>query len=508
MEGRFAVAVHRRRESRFELYADHFGCQPVFYARHGGALIVSTQLAAFVRLGLGRGLDREWLHRFLFFGYWPGTPTFLEGVRRLGPGSVLEFEPGSGELAVTAYEERLGSTGPLMGDDAVEHALDVFRTSVPSMFATPNHVVFALSGGLDSRTLYAFMPEGTDHSGFTYGMKGCHDQKEAAVTAKRLGMPHRQMFFDDDHVRSLPRLVYETVWLSGGLAWINRCMLPAVYRFVGAASDETPVLSSGIALDTLFRGHNNARGDVDRVLRTGEPSFGDPAYGELLAGGTESFRRDVSGCIEELNAEHGVLSGSEAYLSYTAYTLCPSYFTADLEIGGHYASLRVPGYDSRIVRLAYEIEYSTIYLSKFLEHDRFQEFILQANLMASHPRLAGVPLQGIPLDVFVKRDKLRYHAHRTLKHGWRYLERRLSRRGTATPIEDWGAWFGTVLDDDMRAVLGPGALVRDIVDPLTVDRYLAENRWPWLARLASVEIVLQLMENGWSLEGLDYPGLR
>jgi hypothetical protein len=510
VEGRFAVAVYDRRARRLQLFADHFGCQPVFYARHGRALVFSTQLAAFVRLGVGDEFDREWLHRFLFFGYWPGAGTFLRGVKRLGPGTVLDFDLPSGELALRPYEARFTpQEPPLRGAAAMDRALTTFRRCVPPMFGHDRKVQFALSGGLDSRTLYAFLPEGVDHAAFTYGMRGCDDQQEAAITARRLGIPHRQLFFDEAYQATLPGLIHETVWLSGGLAWINRCMLPAVYRFVAADSLRSPILSSGIALDTLFRGHNNARGDLSSLLATDEIAFTDPAYAEILPDDAlPQFQEVNAASAEDLRREHGPLSRSSSYLSYTVYTLCPSYFTADLEIGGHYAWLRVPGYDRAIVKLAYELANSTVYLSKFLPHDLFDEYTLQAHLMAQHPRLGRVPLQGIPLDVFARRDKIRYHLYRLLKHGPRRIRRRLSARGTRTPIEDWGPWFATTLAPEMRAILHPDCAVAEYLRPGVLADYLATNRWPWLARLASAELILQLMRNGWELDRLTYPGAR
>lgn len=507
VDGHFAVGVLDSRGGVFRLYSDHFGCHPVFYARLGSGLVFSTQLAAFVRLGVGGDFSEEWLHRFLFFGYWPGSLTYLEGVHRLGPGTVLEFDVGTGQFDLRRYEERFARRDPpLRGDQAIEAALERFRSSVPRMFPAGRQVEMALSAGLDSRTLYAFIPDDVPVRAFTYGMAGCDDQLEAGVTARRLGLVHRQLYYDQQYEKTLPELVRETVWLSGGLAWINRCMLPAVYRFVAQGSTQPPILSSGIALDTLFRGHNNARGDVHGLLATGEIRFTDPAYAELLEPAAhDRFVAANRACADALSGEHGRLSDSEAYLSYTAYTLCPSYFTADLEIGGHYASLRVPGYDRGIVKLAYEIENSTIYLSKFLPHDLFDEYVLQASLMASHPRLAHVPLQGIPLDVFVRRDKVRYQAYRLAKHGLRRIRRRLSARGTRTPIEDWDSWYANVLAGDLKLILGPDCRVARYVKLQTVERYFEQGRWVWLARLATAEMILRLIESDWDRSAVE-PG--
>jgi asparagine synthetase B (glutamine-hydrolysing) len=508
-DGHFAAAVYLKREKKLLLFGDHFGCEPIFYARHGRGLVFSTNMAAFVRLGVGGGFDREWFYRFLYFGYWPGPGTFLEGVKRVPPGTVLRFDVSSGDTKLIAYEERFAAADPpLRGREAVDKALETFRAVVPRMFSSGRRVQIGLSGGLDSRAVFAFVPKHVAQAAVTYGMPGCHDQREAARVARRMGIRHRQLFFDEEYVKTLPSLVLEAIWLSGGLAWVNRGMLPAVYRFVAEESGPSPIHSSGIALDTLFRGHNNARGDVNNLLATGEVGFTDPSYAEIVPEENYSrFQETVSACVDDLTREHGKLSRSVSYLSYTAYTLCPSYFTADLEICGHYATLRIPGFDRAIVELAYLIEYSTIYLSKYLPHDLFDEYILEANLMASHPELARIPLHGIPLDAYVRRSKLKYHAYRTVNHGMRYFLRRMPGYGSVA-LESWEAWFRGVLASQVRAVLNRGCLVADHVRPKVLETYANENRWRWLARLVTVEVILQLMANGWELAKLSYPGVR
>jgi hypothetical protein len=509
VDGHFAVAIYLKRERRLLLFGDHFGCEPIFYARHGKGLVFSTHMAAFVRLGAGGGFDREWFYRFLFFGYWPGPLTFLEGVKRVPPGTVLSFDVSSGQTKLIPYEERFSAADPpLRGREAIDKALETFRAVVPRMYAGGRGVQIGLSGGLDSRAVCAFVPKNVVKAAVTFGLPGCHDQREAARVARRMGIRHRQLFFDDEYVKTLPSLVLEGIWLSGGLAWVNRGMLPAVYRFVGAEGGPPPILTSGIALDTLFRGHNNARGDVNTLLATGEVGFTDPSYAEIVPEEDYSrFQETVSACVDDLTKEHGKLSQSVSYLSYTAYTLCPSYFTADLEICGHYAALRIPGFDRAIVELAYLIEHSTIYLSKYLPHDLFDEYTLEASLMASHPELARIPLHGIPLGVFVRRAKLRYHAYRAVNHGIRYFLRKLPSYGS-TNLESWELWYRTVLASQARAVLNRGCLVADHVRPKVLETYLNENRWRWLAKLTTAEVILQLMANGWELSKLSYPGVR
>ena len=55
--------------------------------------------------GAGGKFDREWFYRFLYFGYWPGPGTFLEGVTRVPADSPWALE----RAQVLEAEQRVNS---------------------------------------------------------------------------------------------------------------------------------------------------------------------------------------------------------------------------------------------------------------------------------------------------------------------------------------------------------------------------------------------------------------
>lgn len=508
-DGHFAFVVYEKKRRRLHLIGDHFGYRPLFQARCRRGLAFATNLPALLHLGLAPEFDEAWFHQFMYFGYWPGQATFLRGATRVAPGEVVVYDLDSDQVSrrvITARNAKRAT--PLRGRAAIAAATEVFADRMPKYFGTDEPVELPLSGGLDSRTILAYMPPGRDYHAYTYGEPGCADHREAAALARKLALPHRFINFDRDYEPRLPQLIHEVVWKSGGLAWTNRAMLPYVYRGADRHRPRTPLVMSGISLDILFRGHNNARGDLDRFLATGETRFTAPQYELVFGPRPGRFYDAVSELGRALNEEHGTLADSEGYLNYLVYTLLPSYFSADLEICGHHGTLRVPGWDRAIIKLAYEIEYSTIYLSKFVPHEQFLESVLQAHLMSTNRRLARVPLQGIPLWVWTRGNRPAYHAFRYLHHGPRYLRRRFGGRLADRPLEDWPRWAESVLDRDLNLILGGDCMVGDFVDRSCLPRLREPAHWAWRLRLASVELILQLLRNGWRLEKLPYFATR
>lgn len=505
-DGHFSFVVYEKLGRRLHLIGDHFGYRPLFKARCVGGLAFATNLPALLHLGVAPEFNEAWFHQFMYFGYWPGQATFLRNATRVAPGEVVIYELDSDTVSrrvVTARNVKRATT--IRGRAAIRAAADVFADRMPKYFGTDEPVELPLSGGLDSRTILAYMPPGRDYHAYTYGEPGCADHREAAALARRLELPHRFINFDRAYEPRLPGLIREVVWRSGGLAWTNRAMLPYVYRDADRHRPRTPLVMSGISLDILFRGHNNARGDLDRFLATGETRFTAPQYELVFGPRPGRFYDAVSALGRKLNEEHGTLADSEGYLNYLVYTLLPSYFSADLEICGHHGTMRIPGWDRAIIKLAYEIEYSTIYLSKFVPHEQFLESVLQAHLMSTNRRLARVPLQGIPLWVWTRGNRPAYHAFRYVHHGPRYLRRRFGGQLADRPLEDWPRWAATILDEDLDRILGKDCLVGDLVDRACLPRLRAPDHWAWRLRLASVELILQLLRNGWKLEELPYP---
>src|SRR6185295_15920006 len=97
LRGMFAFALWDRKRGRLLLARDRLGIKPLYYALTEHELIFASEIKAILAAGPIRPqLDQEILSEFLATRFVAGEETFFHGVRKLLPGRLLSWSPGSG----------------------------------------------------------------------------------------------------------------------------------------------------------------------------------------------------------------------------------------------------------------------------------------------------------------------------------------------------------------------------------------------------------------------------
>jgi asparagine synthase (glutamine-hydrolysing) len=92
-DGDFVIVLLHRGSGELRILTDALGRLPLYCHVSGSGLLVSRELRLIARL-LGRlAFDRLALANFLLTGYLFGRRTWLEGVERLPPATLLEADP-------------------------------------------------------------------------------------------------------------------------------------------------------------------------------------------------------------------------------------------------------------------------------------------------------------------------------------------------------------------------------------------------------------------------------
>ena len=100
--GAFAGAIRDEHTGCTYLFRDPVGQKMLWYAVIGGELLCSGDIDAIASdPRYTKKLNRRMLQLYLFYGYPIGTETFYEGIFKLPPGSVAEFD--GSELSVHRY---------------------------------------------------------------------------------------------------------------------------------------------------------------------------------------------------------------------------------------------------------------------------------------------------------------------------------------------------------------------------------------------------------------------
>jgi asparagine synthase (glutamine-hydrolysing) len=150
--GMFAIAVWVQSEQRLILARDRMGIKPLYYCLQDGEIYFGSELKCiFAHPAVRRRICLQGLNCYLSLNYVPGPYTLVEGVAKLMPGHILEWQNGLCSIRSNAVS---ASPEPPSSLDEARQQLDQLLTqSIGEQLASDVPVGIWLSGGLDSSTV-------------------------------------------------------------------------------------------------------------------------------------------------------------------------------------------------------------------------------------------------------------------------------------------------------------------------------------------------------------------
>lgn len=243
LRGMFAFALWDVAMSRALLVRDALGIKPLFVSEGAnGVLRFASEAKGILALcDSCPELDSSALHLLLNFRYVPGEASLFRGIRQLAPGECLEWRAGGGSSSrklTTNVEIIDGNLDAVLADSVRAHLI----ADVP--------VGCYLSGGIDSGLLAAIARRaGADLPTFTLAIgDDPAEARNAAETARALGLVNVQADLGDDEVRRLPRMLWHLETPK-----VNAVQL---FRLAELARAQVKAALSGVGGDELFAGYN------------------------------------------------------------------------------------------------------------------------------------------------------------------------------------------------------------------------------------------------------------
>ena len=500
LNGYFSIAALNKRENKFFVISDRRSQLPVFYLIENMNICISTELSTFCRLPIEIPFNVEWLWEYLFFNFPVGQTTFLENVKRMPPACVLKIDIESGEYLFSEYAPKFRKKEHLLeGKEAFEYAYDVFRNRMPKYFTGAGNIACSLTSGWDGRTNLSFCANPNSLVVYAYGVSGCRDLVEASKTAQALNIKHHKILFDEKFEKELPSLMFGTIYLSSGHERITRSTLLYVYRNLTKCAQRFPLTISGWNLDGLFRGHEHVPSqisyDMAKIFSTGEKSINENFWKDCMGTYYGPFKRHILKKINYLENEYGKLSEPSSHLSYSLYEISPKYFAGELSIAKHFTTLRIPGLDNDLIKLAFSIKNSTLSFSQHSAHHKrgsMEEMMLQAYLISKNGgALREIPVRGVPPRMFSK-GKTICHLVRIKNLGPKKIVNTFLRR-SYPPLEDWNKWLGGILRGTIsQLVFAENSRIKDYIAPEYVNSLQNRLSDSFIPKLATAEIILRL----------------
>jgi asparagine synthetase B (glutamine-hydrolysing) len=506
IRGIFCLIAYNKQKGSTIVITDHLGQFPVFYLTTPDLVCVSTDLATFSRLPEKLEFNVGWLYDLLFFNIPFGTKTYFKLVNRVPAASVLHISGEGHHPTITSYRAKHQKENPLLrGEEALEAGYNTFDTCIPDHFQGSIRTAIALSGGWDGRTNLAFCPDPRAAVPFTYGIPTCIDLISSDGLTRKLGFPHKEILFDETFLAELPKLIYETVFLSSGMEKITRATVLYSYRELTSNGQDFPLVISGIGYGNIFRGGidrpSGISNDLYQIFVTGEHRIDEKIWRPVFGSRFPAFREHIAQSIDEFEREYGQLNDTETHLDYMVYEM-PKRFCGELLLAKYYTTVRVPAWDDAIIDLAYSIENSTLSFSHFrtsYRNDDIRRFALQAYMFQKKGDIYSTyPIRGYAPHSVLK-GKFFWYLNKFRNLGTNLVLQLQYIRGRIAPLEDWSTWCSTIFKDDINELLfSENTRITTYITPEYLTKQRLERNTFQLSRLASVEIVLRLIETKWT----------
>ena len=480
LNGFFAFAFYDAEEKKLLLARDYHGVKPLYYYHlPTGEFAFASRFGTLTLCpGCPTSISLSALADYLAFQYIPAPATIREGVKKLLPGTAVEFELETGAMREIDWGAQI-QPGPdhmtyLGACETVQYQLS--EAVKRRMVADVPLGVF-LSGGLDSAivALLAAKHSTAPLECFSIGFDDPRydESADCKATAAHLakfaqhGLHHHIRTVQPQDFDLLPKLAAEF-----GEPYADASMLPS-YFLASFAREHVTVALSGDGADELFGGYERYRAmHILQNLRAFTPGFLWSAAAACLP---DSGERSKAGRLKRF-LRVGAVSGTAA-----RYDALMSHFAAD-SIGRIAPELRPFLNTKRTLPEAAELMASLMEddLHRYLPGDvltKVDVCSMAASLEVRNPFL------DLKVSRFARALPVSFNIHdgrrkRILGDAFaKELPPGLAarrKRGFGVPV---AAWFRTVWRDQLRtAILDELPKCWPMFDRAALERLLAEHQ--------------------------------
>lgn len=383
--GSFAIVVWQPSEKTLLLITDRLGTKKLYVWQSAETILVATELAAILgHPRVPRVIDEAAVEQFLVTSHLVDTSTLVRDVKVLPPGTIVRIDP-AGLSRRTYWSPRIVRAEDDGLDAWADRLAEVLSPAVRARCSN-GPLLLPLSGGLDSRSIAAFVPPHLASTALSasFGHPHCLDVRYGRRVARALGARFRFMPLPEAFFRLYLGPVQA---LCDGEVSIEA--LP-MYRLMEMGRPGQTMLM-GFLGDALSGGHllgldpaARSAADLDTVWRRKYQGkgFSEPLLEQVLlperyravTGGTRAIMQDA---LEKAEAE----------------TLDEKALIAEL----HHRQSRYIAYFGRLLSSRYRVE------NPFLDLDVLDTFLAlplahrqgqrayRRMLVRHAPRLAAVP---------------------------------------------------------------------------------------------------------------------
>ena len=256
--GMFALALYDAAGRKLILARDRAGEKPLYYVHSGGELRFSSELKGlFADPAVSRRVDPSSLDLYLSMGFVPGDRAIIQGVSKLPPAHVMEFDLDSGDLRQWRYWDLPPSPAEsgVSDQDLTAELEELLARAVRRQMIADVPIGILLSGGVDSSLVTAMAARAAPRvRTFTIAFPGhgrLDESPHARLIADHFGTDHEVLEAEPASADLLPMLAAQF-----DEPIIDSSMIPT-FLVTRAVRRHCTIALGGDGGDELFAGYGH-----------------------------------------------------------------------------------------------------------------------------------------------------------------------------------------------------------------------------------------------------------
>lgn len=333
LNGWFGGVLIDLRRQRLIIFNDRYGLFRIHYHENSRGFHFSSEAKSIVAaVSETRELDYRSLAEFILCSCILQNRSMFSGISLLPGGSAWIFEKrGPAKKQKYFDSSEWEKQSPLGSEEYYDGLKKIWAAVLPRYFAGSQERGLSLTGGVDSRMILAWTPEGTGRlTCYTFAgrYRDSSDVNVARKLAELCGQPYEVICVDEKFFPLFPDLAENCILISDGTMDVTG----TIDLFVQAAARQiAPVRITG-----------TNGGEIMRSLVAFKPA--DLSLHLFADGFQDSLRAVSKTYTDELCANR---------LTFTAFKQVPWYMNTKFTLERSQVTLRMPYFDNDLVSFVY-----------------------------------------------------------------------------------------------------------------------------------------------------------
>lgn len=219
LDGYFHAIIYDYNLKKAFLISDRYGMRMLYFYFKDGMFAFCSEVKGLLALDfVDNEIDEKQINCFIDLGYLVEDNTYHKYIKLIKPASIMEFDITSKSLTHRYYWKWSEIKSQNMTfENAVEKLGHLFINAIDKRFEPNKKIGVALSGGLDSRAIFAAVDRlypNIKGYAYTFGLPNCDDITIAKKCVAKTNWDHKEFYFSSNNWFK-PRK--EKVWFTDGM---------------------------------------------------------------------------------------------------------------------------------------------------------------------------------------------------------------------------------------------------------------------------------------------------